>query len=237
MSAIEDLQKRLAYEFNDITHLTRAITHRSKDPDNNERLEFLGDSILGFLIAEWLYGRFPEAAEGKLSRMRSMIVRKDTLAAVARNLQVQDVLIMGEGEMKSGGFNRDSILADAVEALIGAVYQDSDIDKCRLVVMAQFEVALSKLRPESVYKDPKSRLQEYLQQHSLPVPAYQIVGTEGQPHRQIFQVACTIDGHDKPFVATGSSRRNAEQSAAEQAYSSLIHTRTSNEIDEAALDL
>jgi ribonuclease-3 len=222
MAGTGDLQKRLAYEFNDIAHLTRALTHRSKDPDNNERLEFLGDSILGFLVAEWLYKRFPEAAEGKLSRMRSMIVRKETLAVAARNLQIQDALIMGEGELKSGGFNRDSILADAVEALIGAVYLDSGINESRQVVMAQFEKALNELTPNSVYKDPKSRLQEYLQQHSLPVPVYQIVGTEGQPHRQTFQVSCTIEGYDKPFVATGSSRRNAEQSAAEQAYARLI---------------
>ncbi len=221
MTATGELQKRLAYEFNDITCLTRALTHRSKDGDNNERLEFLGDSILGFLVAEWLYQRFPAAAEGKLSRMRSMIVRKETLAAIARSLRIQDVLIMGEGELKSGGFNRDSILADTVEALIGAVYLDSGINESRRVVMAQFEAALNELRPDSVYIDPKSRLQEYLQQHSLPVPVYEIVGTEGQPHRQIFEVACTIKGYDKPFVATGSSRRDAEQSAAEQAYARL----------------
>ena len=111
MTGTDDLQQQLAYKFNDTTRLTRALTHRSKDGDNNERLEFLGDSILGFLVAEWLYQRFPAAAEGKLSRMRSMIVRKETLAAIARSLRIQDVLIMGEGELKSGGFNRDSILA------------------------------------------------------------------------------------------------------------------------------
>ena len=221
MIEIEGLQNRLAYEFNNVTHLTRALTHRSKGPDNNERLEFLGDSILGFVVAEWLYQRFPKVAEGKLSRMRSMIVRKATLAAVARELQLYDALILGEGELKSGGFNRDSILADAVEALIGAVYLDSGIEQARQVIMDQFAAALNDLRPDSVYKDPKSRLQEYLQQHSLPVPVYEIVRVEGEPHRQTFRVACTIKGCDKSFVAIGSSRRIAEQLAAEQAYTSL----------------
>jgi len=221
MIEIEGLQNRLAYEFNNVTHLTRALTHRSKGPGNNERLEFLGDSILGFVVAEWLYQRFPKVAEGKLSRMRSMIVRKATLAAVARELQLYDALILGEGELKSGGFNRDSILADAVEALIGAVYLDSGIEQARQVIMDQFAAALNDLRPDSVYKDPKSRLQEYLQQHSLPVPVYEIVRVEGEPHRQTFRVACTIKGCDKSFVAIGSSRRNAEQLAAEQAYTSL----------------
>ena len=221
MIEIEGLQNRLAYEFNNVTHLTRALTHRSKGPGNNERLEFLGDSILGFVVAEWLYQRFPKVAEGKLSRMRSMIVRKATLAAVARELQLYDALILGEGELKSGGFNRDSILADAVEALIGAVYLDSSIEQARQVIMDQFAAALNDLRPDSVYKDPKSRLQEYLQQNSLPVPVYEIVRVEGEPHRQTFRVACTIKGCEKSFVAIGSSRRIAEQLAAEQAYTSL----------------
>ena len=218
---LDGLQRRLGYEFTDIAHLRRALTHRSRDADNNERLEFLGDSILGFLVAEWLYHRFPDVAEGKLSRMRSTVVRKETLASAARGLELQTDLILGEGEMKSGGFNRDSILSDAMEALIGAIYLDSGIDTARRVVLTRFRVLLEDLDPDAVYKDPKSRLQEHLQQMNLPVPVYEVLSIEGEPHRQTFQVACTIQGRAEPFVASGSTRRIAEQTAAAQAYESL----------------
>lgn len=221
MQPVKALEKRLAYHFDDDTLLIRALTHRSKGADNNERLEFLGDSVLGFIVAEWLYERFPEVAEGKLSRMRSAIVRRETLAGIARALNLQDALILGEGEMKSGGFNRDSILADAMEAVIGAVYLDSGLDGARRLVLRHFDEVLSALTPDSVYKDPKSQLQEFLQQRSLPVPDYRIVRVEGVQHRQVFEVACIIEGHDQPFVASGSSRRNAEQSAAAKAFSML----------------
>jgi len=218
MSGLGELQRKLSYEFEDTNLLTRALTHRSKGPDNNERLEFLGDSILGFLVAEWLYDRFPDVAEGKLSRMRSIVVRKQTLAAHARNLEVPKFLILGEGEQKSGGFNRDSILADALEALIGAVYLDSGIEQAKRVVIGRFGATLASLSPDGAYKDPKSRLQEFLQQRSLPVPVYQVVSIEGEPHRQVFEVACKVEGCDESFLATGGSRRDAEQSAAEQAF-------------------
>jgi len=221
MSVLGQLQQKLSYEFKDQNLLTQALTHRSKGAGNNERLEFLGDSILGFLVAEWLYDRFPDVDEGKLSRMRSTIVRKQTLAVIARDLQLQDVVILGEGEQKSGGFNRDSILADALEALLGAVYRDSDIDATRSVVMGRFGSVLDSLSLERIYKDPKSRLQEYLQQRKLPVPVYEVVNIEGEPHQQMFEVACRIEGHDQSFVAIGSSRRDAEQSAAERAFVSL----------------
>ena len=221
MSVLGQLQQKLSYEFKDQNLLTQALTHRSKSAGNNERLEFLGDSILGFLVAEWLYDRFPDVDEGKLSRMRSTIVRKQTLAVIARDLQLQDVVILGEGEQKSGGFNRDSILADALEALLGAVYRDSDIEATRSVVMGRFGSILDSLSLERIYKDPKSRLQEYLQQRKLPVPVYEVVNIEGEPHQQMFEVACRIEGHDQSFVAIGSSRRDAEQSAAERAFVSL----------------
>jgi len=221
MSGIAELQRKLSYEFKDTNLLTRALTHRSKGPDNNERLEFLGDSILGFLVAEWLYDRFPDVAEGKLSRMRSIVVRKQTLAAHARNLEFPGFLILGEGEQKSGGFNRDSILADALEALIGAVYLDSGIEQARRVVLSRFGTTLRSLSPDGAYKDPKSRLQEFLQQRSLPVPDYEVVSIQGEPHRQVFEVACKVRGCDEAFVATGGSRRDAEQSAAEQAFVTL----------------
>ena len=221
MDELRTLQSRLGYDFEDIGLLERALTHRSKGPDNNERLEFLGDSILGFIVAEWLYERFPDIAEGKLSRMRSAVVRKETLTKVARELNIQNALTLGEGELKSGGHNRDSILADAMEGLIGAVYLDSGLDQTRDMVTRHFEDVLISLTPASVYKDPKSVLQEYLQQRSLPLPIYEVVQIEGEPHCQVFQVACTIEGHDEPFVAVGSSRRSAEQLAAEKAFSTL----------------
>jgi ribonuclease-3 len=221
MDEMTALQTRLAYEFRDKELLAQALTHRSRGADNNERLEFLGDSILGFIVAEWLFQRFPGVAEGKLSRMRSAVVRREKLAEVARELNLQQTLILGEGEYKSGGFDRDSILADALEALIGATYLDSGLDEARQLVVRHFETALNSLAPEIGYKDPKSRLQEYLQQRSLPVPNYEIVGVEGEPHRQVFQVACFVSGRERPFVAKGSSRRSAEQSAAMKAFSNL----------------
>lgn len=221
MSEVEALQRRLGCEFRDAGLLTRALTHRSAGPRNNERLEFLGDSILGFIIAEWLFHQFPGVAEGKLSRMRSTVVRRETLAEVARRLDMPQALVLGEGEQKSGGFNRDSILADAMEAVIGAVYLDSGLDEAKRVVLDHFAAALEALTPRSVYKDPKSRLQEYLQQRNLPVPNYEILDVEGEPHRQVFRVACFVSGNERPFVATGSSRRSAEQSAAEKAFSIL----------------
>lgn len=221
MRGVGELQQALSYEFKDQDLLIRALTHRSRGVGNNERLEFLGDSILGFLVAEWLYDSFPGVAEGKLSRMRSTIVRKQTLAALARDIRLHDCLILGEGEQKSGGFNRDSILADSLEALIGAVYLDSGIEEVRRVVMVRFAGALDALSPDGVYKDAKSRLQEYLQQRQLPVPVYEVVNIEGEPHRQVFEVACRIQGCEQSFLATGASRRDAEQSAAERAYVSL----------------
>lgn len=221
MTGLGELQLNLSYEFKDENLLIQALTHRSKGPENYERLEFLGDSILGCLVAAWLYDRFPGVAEGKLSRMRSTVVRKQTLAGIARDIRLQDALILGEGELKSGGFNRASILADALEALIGAIYLDSGIEEARRVVMHRFGATLGSLSPDGVYKDPKSRLQEYLQQRKLPVPVYEVVSIEGEPHQQIFEVACRIEDCTQSFVATGASRRDAEQSAAEQAFVTL----------------
>lgn len=221
MSELTALQGRLGYQFQDDTLLRRALTHRSKGSDNNERLEFLGDSILGFIVAELLFQRFPDVAEGKLSRMRSSVVRKETLTMVARDLGIPDALNLGEGELKSGGFNRDSILSDAMEALIGAVFIDSGMDNTKKLVMLHFKQALDALTSSSVYKDPKSILQEYLQQRNLALPVYEILDIEGEPHRQVFKVACRVEGYDRPFIAAGTSRRSAEQSAAEKAFSVL----------------
>lgn len=217
MDEYEYIYSRVHYRFSDPRLLKKALTHRSRSAANYERLEFLGDSILGFIIAEWLYYRFPELTEGKLSRMRAAIVRKDTLAQVARDLELGRALILGEGELKSGGHERNSILADALEAIIGAIFLDGGLGPCKDFVLDVFGPDLNKLRPDTAYKDAKSRLQEYLQKHGLPVPDYLIVNVSGEPHCQIFEVECRIDGVQQTFTATGTSRRNAEQSAAEKA--------------------
>ncbi len=221
MDEHEYIYSRVHYRFTDPHLLTRALTHRSRGAVNYERLEFLGDSILGFIIAEWLYYRFPDLTEGKLSRMRAAIVRKDTLAKVARNLELGQVVILGEGELKSGGHERNSILADALEAIIGAIFLDGGLGPCKDFVVDVFGPDLDKLRPDTAYKDAKSQLQEYLQKHGLTVPNYLIVNVSGEPHCQVFEVECRIEGIQQTFTATGASRRNAEQSAAEKAILAL----------------
>ncbi len=215
------ISSRLQYRFNNLNLLEQALTHRSRSAANYERLEFLGDSILGFFVAEWLYHRFPELTEGKLSRMRAAIVRKDTLARVARDLELGQALILGEGESKSGGHERNSILADTLEAITGAIFLDSGLDACKEFVLRVFRPHLDQLRSETAYKDAKSRLQEYLQKHGLPVPIYTIVNVSGEPHLQVFEVQCEIEGVEQVFTATGTSRRSAEQSAAEQAIDAM----------------
>ncbi len=221
MDEYEQIYSRVHYRFTDKKKIKKALTHRSRSAANYERLEFLGDSILGFIIAEWLYYRFPELTEGKLSRMRAAIVRKDTLAQVARSLELGQVLILGEGERKSGGHERNSILADVLEAIIGAIFLDGGLSPCQDFVLDVFGPDLEKLRPDTAYKDAKSRLQEYLQKHGLPVPQYLIVNVSGEPHCQTFEVECRIEGVQQTFAATGTSRRIAEQSAAEKAMYAL----------------
>lgn len=221
MHEFEYIYSRVHYRFTKPQLLKQALTHRSRSAANYERLEFLGDSILGFIVAEWLYYRFPELTEGKLSRMRAAIVRKDTLAQVARSLELGQALILGEGELKSGGHERDSILADALEAIIGAIFLDGGLSPCKEFVLNVFGPDLDKLRPDTAYKDAKSRLQEYLQKQGLPVPDYLIVNVSGEPHCQVFEVECRIEGIQQTFSATGTSRRNAEQSAAKKAIFAL----------------
>ncbi len=221
MREIEELQSKLSYRFSDTKVLERALTHSSKGSDNYERLEFLGDSILGFVVAEWLYHRFPSLTEGQLTRMRSTIVRRDTLVKVARALELGPIIVLGEGELKSGGAERDSILADTVEAIIGAMYIDGGMDACKALVSDKFREHLELLDPESVYKDAKSRLQEYLQQRGLHLPVYSIMSISGEPHLQVFEVECRIPDVDETFTASAKSRRRAEQSAAKKAYETL----------------
>lgn len=218
----EKLKKAFDLEFTNPKLLESALTHRSRGQENYERLEFLGDSVLGFVVAEDLYNRFPEVSEGKLSRMRSFVVRKETLAQVARSMDLQAFLKLGEGELKSGGFNRDSILSDSLEAIIGAVYLDQGLAASRAFIHQCFEEVLGSLAVDTVYKDSKSRLQEYLQQRGEPVPTYEIVAVKGEPHRQIFEVTCSVSVSPEPYTGVASSRRSAEQKAAKQALDSLI---------------
>jgi ribonuclease-3 len=210
----ETLARRIGYTFQDPALAARALTHRSHSTDHYERLEFLGDSVLNLVISTALYDRYPGLAEGELTRLRASLVNKPSLAALARTLDVGSCLLLGEGELKSGGFDRDSILADALEALFGAVYRDGGIEAARRVILALYDPILARLDPRAVPKDPKTRLQEHLQKNSLPTPVYQVVKVSGEAHHQHFVVECHVSGLDAPLRGEGNSRRAAEQEAA-----------------------
>tara|TARA_B110000046_G_scaffold185961_1_gene230825 strand:+ start:7851 stop:8528 length:678 start_codon:yes stop_codon:yes gene_type:complete len=216
VSNAKQLQKRLNYTFNDEQLLTLALSHRSCGSSNNERLEFLGDSILGLTITDILYRDFPQAREGELSRMRSHMVRADSLAGVAITLELGPELLLGPGEMKSGGHRRDSILGDTVEALIGAVYLDGGLGAARQCIILWFQDLLASALQVQPIKDPKTSLQEWLQRRGKPVPEYKLANTGGEAHRRLFTVSCKIAAIDKEVSATASSRRKAEQMVAEQ---------------------
>jgi len=215
------LARRLGYQFRDFALAEQALTHRSFGSGHNERLEFLGDSLLNFLIAEALYQRFPTVREGDLSRMRAKLVKGETLAEIAREFELGEWLNLGPGELKSGGHRRDSILADAVEALIGAIYLDGGIDACRERVLDWFGPRLHEVSPGEVNKDPKTRLQELLQARQRPLPIYHLVDTRGDAHNQQFAVECELASLDLRFSGVGNSRRSAEQSAAQAAIDHL----------------
>jgi len=216
-----ELSGRLGFEFADDTLLQRALTHRSFSPDNNERLEFLGDSILNLVVSTELYRYFQELSEGELTRLRSMLVREATLADMARSLELGEFLRLGGGELKSGGFDRDSILADAFEALLGAIYLDGGLDAVTRVILKLYAERLESLDPSKVPKDSKTELQEELQKSGRPLPVYELRSIEGEPHTQQFFVDCIVD--NMPDVSgEGSSRRNAEQDAAAKM---LMHLR------------
>ncbi len=208
------LMNSLGYQFSNARLLETALTHRSASSSNNERMEFLGDALLGCIIAEELYHRFPAASEGELSRMRASLVKGDTLAEIAASYQLGDYLNLGSGELKSGGYRRKTILADAFEAIIGAVYLDSDFNTVRNYVLAFYLLRLDDCNPNELGKDPKTRLQEMLQARGETLPSYKVVDIAGKTHDQIFTVSCTIDGMKEPAIASGSSRRRAEQAAA-----------------------
>ena len=214
---IDRLQRRIGYSFNDMALLRLALTHRSASSAHNERLEFLGDSILGFVIADELYTRFPKLDEGDMSRMRATLVRGHTLAEIGREFMLGDVLKLGPGELKSGGFRRDSILADAVEAILGAIYLDSSLASARSVLVSWYQTRLDSIDPSAGQKDPKTRLQELLQSRRKPLPVYQVTDIQGEAHNQQFTVECSIADMADVILGKGTSRRKAEQAAAELA--------------------
>jgi len=214
---LDRLQRTLEYQFSDAALLTLALTHRSKGAVNNERLEFLGDAILGFVVADLLYFQFDSVPEGHLSRFRASLVKKETLAELARDFSLGDFLLLGSGELKSGGFRRDSILADGMEAIIGAIYLDSGLDSARKFIEKCLAPRLASLSAENELKDPKTCLQEFLQARRSPLPVYAVIGTFGNEHNQRFEISCTVQGLPQSVSGIGNSRRKAEQDAAEQA--------------------
>ena len=209
------LEKVLGHEFKDKELLSLALTHRSRNARNYERLEFLGDSILGFVVAEQLFQRFSDETEGKLSRMRASLVRKETLARLSRDLGVGDFLRLGEGELKSGGFQRESILADVFESLIGALYLDAGLPVARTFIERNYADLLEKITPGRTFKDPKSRLQESMQKRGMSLPDYRIVMTRGVQHKQEFTVRCQLNELPIEAEASAKTRRLAEQKAAD----------------------
>ena len=214
---LERLQTVLGYQYQDASLLQQALTHRSAYFKHNERLEFLGDSVLGFIISDALFCKFPEVPEGDLSRMRATLVKGLTLAEIAREFELSECLILGPGELKSGGFRRESILADTVEALIGAMYLDSDIEKTRERVLAWYASRLATIKPGIGQKDAKTQLQEWLQGRKQALPLYQVVEVKGEAHNQEFTIHCVIEGLEQPVEGKGTSRRKAEQEAAQKA--------------------
>ncbi|RKF18606.1 ribonuclease III [Alginatibacterium sediminis] len=216
------LQKVIGYQFNNEQLLDQALTHRSANSHHNERLEFLGDAILSWVIADALYHGFPEQAEGDLSRMRATLVRGRTLAKIALEFELGDYLRLGPGEMKSGGHRRESILADCVEAILGAVYLDSDAITAQTLVLQWYKQRLQEIEPGASQKDPKTRLQELLQAQGLALPIYEVVAIKGEAHNQEFTVSCRVESLKDEIKAKSTSRRKAEQKAAELVLEKLV---------------
>jgi ribonuclease III len=208
------LEKRLGHQFADPRLLEQALTHRSRGADNNERLEFLGDGVLGCAMADELYARFPQLSEGKLTRLRASLVREEALAEVANTLGLGAFLRLGEGELAAGPEPRPSILADALEALLGAVFLDAGYDAARKTVLAAFGPLIERLDPERPAKDAKTRLQEVLQAKHRRLPQYEVVAVTGEAHRQAFVVECSVAELDLRAKGSGTSRQRAEQQAA-----------------------
>lgn len=219
----KELCTQLGYQFKDEQLLTLALTHRSKGGGvHNERLEFLGDSVINYIIAEALYQQFPQATEGELSRWRAVLVNRDSLAKLGQHFNLGAFLYLGAGEIKSGGGQRHSILSCAMEAIIGAIYLDSNFEQTRKTTLGWYESLLSSLSSAASHKDPKTLLQEYVQSKHLPLPDYQIEDVEGAAHKQVFVISCSVPGLSDKTLGKGSSRRRAEQAAAEAMLGVLI---------------
>ena len=215
------LEKEIDYTFKDNALLEIALTHRSVGHSNNERLEYLGDAILGFIIADAIFTKFPQATEGELTRLRSSLVKGETLADLGRKLNLGDFIKLGPGERKSGGWRRDSILANTLEAIIGAVYLDSDMEVCRRCVVTLYNKLLSEISPDNLNKDSKTSLQELLQSRRMELPVYHVLSENGDAHERIFTIECAIKDQNISVQAEGHSKRIAEQVAAEKALSVL----------------
>lgn len=217
MAQLASLTEALDYPFRSVGLLQRALTHRSHSSDHNERLEFLGDSVLNFVVAALLHDQYPDMAEGDLSRLRANLVRQSALARLATRLSLSRYLRLGEGERKSGGFNRPSILADTLEAVFGAVYLDGGFESAFGVISRLYQPLLADLNPHTLGKDPKTLLQERVQAWRLELPHYEVIDTHGAAHDQRFDVICEVNQLGIRAQASGTSRREAEQSAAAQA--------------------
>lgn len=211
---LERLCRRLNYQFSNQAYLKQALTHCSVGSDNYERFEFLGDSILSFVIANELFHRFPQQSEGQLSRLRSFLVRGDMLVEIARELALGDYLYLGQGELKSGGFRRASILSDALEAVFAAIFFDGGVDAAKEVILKLYKSRLEDPNLNDCLKDSKTQLQEYLQAEKLPLPEYALTKVEGEEHDQIFYVNCIVDAAKQITHGQGPNRRKAEQIAA-----------------------
>ncbi|HQN65731.1 MAG TPA: ribonuclease III [Methylophilus sp.] len=215
--SLDSLAKRIGYQFRDAKLLRQAVTHRSFATNNNERLEFLGDGVLNFIIAHQLFLRFPKLPEGDLSRLRAKLVKESSLAEIALELDVGNILKLGEGELKSAGWRRPSILADAIEAIVGAVFLDGGFAEAEKLVLNLYDEKLSTIDPKIIDKDPKSQLQEFLQSKKIDLPDYQVIQIEGEAHAQTFRVECFVGKFNIRTQGEGTSRRAAEQQAAQLA--------------------
>ena len=218
------LSRIIHYTFSDSTLMIMALTHRSYSAQHNERLEFLGDSVLSFLIAEELYKRFPRIDEGDLSRLRAQLVKESSLSGIATSIGLGDFIRLGEGELKSAGWRRPSILADTFEAIIGAIYFDGGIEPTHQFILRFFEKQLNEIDPKLIQKDPKTLLQELLQSKKSDLPIYTVISIEGEAHSQTFTIECIIKKSNVKTQGIGNSRRIAEQEAASKAYQLMLET-------------
>ncbi len=216
------LDGRLNHRFRDPQLLARALTHRSCGARNNERLEFLGDAVVSLVVADALYAGFPDLTEGELTRLRVRLVRAETLAEVARELGLGPLMRLGPGELKSGGYDRDSILSDALEAVFGALYLDGGFAVARSTITQLFASRLAGIEAHAKAKDPKTELQEFLQGRGLALPRYDLIAVRGEDHEQVFVVSCRVPGLPDVIEGEGSTRRHAEQQAAQQALQRLV---------------